>query len=901
MQALRSMLWLLFTCCGSGAALAAAPAGQAIPTGKLPQGVTPLAYSLHIKADPRAERFEGQSRIRVRLDRPAERVWLHAQQIEVRELLASDAKGKPLKAQAQVHGDSGVLEVRFAAPVPAQEITLDFRYEAPFNGELQGLYKVKLGNDPYAVTQMEPVSARYAFPGFDEPRFKTPFDISLTVPVADVAVTNTRQISEQKSADGRWKTLRFATTRPLPTYLVALAIGPWEVVEAKPIPANAVRKTPLPLRGLAARGNGGKLGWALQTAAEIVPFFEEYTAQPYPFDKLDLLGAPDFSAGAMENAGLIIYKDAALLIDKDSAAERYRGVYNINAHEIAHQWYGDLVTVPWWDDIWLNEAYATWGQAKAAMAQHPEYEADLGALEGRMWAMSSDSLLSTRKIRQPIDSRGDIETAFDGITYQKGAAVLAMFERWVGEDRFRAGMRAYLAAHAFGSGSSDDLIATLAEHGGKGAVFASAMRSFLDQPGVPLVKAGVECRDGKAGLHLAQTRYLPYGVLAKDSQQWSVPVCVRFGHGQAHATQCFLLEQAQQRFDLDGACPDWFMPNADARGYYRFELSGEDFARLAKASAQLSAAEQVVYADALGAAFARGSLAPTVLLDAMPAFAGSPKPQVATALLMRYRWIREHVASEATRPLLDAWAAALYAPRMQELGWHRKDGEDSTTTALRTRLADFLAVTVRQPAARATLGAQGRAALGFDGSGKVDLARADPDLLGDALAIAVQDGDAAVFEAAQRAFEASRNTVHRYALLGALGSTRDPALAARVRDYGLTSAVQIGEMGFLYGAQMNEPANRAATWQWLGQHFDDLRKRLPPFAQSRVPGMFADGRCSVAAADELAAFFTPRIKDLIGGERGLAQTVERIRQCSALREHTDARPLDEWVVARSRH
>ena len=890
----------LFSCAAAFAMSAASAAEPAVPTGKLPADAVPLGYALHVTADPREDGFRGESRIRVRLDKATDRVWLHAQKIDIQRLRATDAKGKPIDARAIAHEDSGVLEVRFARRVPAQRIELDFDYAAPFNRELQGFYKVKVGDDAYAITQMEPVSARYAFPGFDEPRFKVPFDITLTVPVQDVAVANTRQTGETKSTDGQWKTLTFATTKPLPTYLVAFAVGPWDVVDAKPIPANAVRKTPLPLRGFGPRGSKDKLAWALESAAAIVPFFENYTAQPYPFDKLDLLGAPDFSAGAMENAGLIVYRDAYLLTDAHSAAEHYRSVFNINAHEIAHQWYGDLVTVPWWNDIWLNEAYATWGQAKAAVALHPEYQDDLASLEGRLRAMAGDSLISTRKIRQPIDSRGDIETAFDGITYQKGAAVLAMFERWIGEDKFRDGMRAYLADHAFGSGSSDDLIATLAAHSGKGEAFAKAMRSFLDQPGVPLVHASLDCKNGKAALDLAQTRYLPFGVLAKDAQQWSAPVCVRFGRGGKEDAQCFLLEQPQQRFALDGACPDWFMPNADARGYYRFDLDAADFARLGQASVQLSPPEQVVYADSLVSAFNRGTLTPVALLEAMPALARSDVPQVATALFGRYEWIRDYAVGTAQRPVLDAWVATLYAPRMQALGWTRKDGESGATTALRSRIADFLALRLRDGDARKALAAQGRAALGLDGSGKADLSKADPDLLVDALKVAVQDGGAQAFDAAQKAFEANRDTTQRYALIGALGATRDAALAARVRDYGLSGAVQIGEMSRLYDAQMAEPENRAATWQWMTEHFDAFRARLSPFSQSKMPATFADGRCSDADADTLSGFFAPRVKNLIGGERGLAQTLEQVRQCGALRGHVDAKPLDEWVATHAK-
>ncbi len=657
---------------------------------------------------------------------------------------------------------------------------------------------------------------------------------------------------------------------------------------------TTVRKNPVPLRGIGPRGSAKQLAWILGETPAIVKFLEDYTAQPYPFDKLDLLGAPDFSAGAMENAGLIVFRDALLLLNEHSSADRYRSVFNVTAHEIAHQWYGDLVTVPWWNDIWLNEAYATWAQAKTTTALKPDYEAPLAALESRLHVMANDSLLSARKVRQPIVGRGDIETAFDGITYQKGASVLAMFESWVGADTFRAGMRKYLAAHAFGSGSSDDLIATLAAASGKRDAFAKAMRSFLDQAGVPLIHAELACKDGRAKLALGQSRYLPYGVLAKDTPLWRAPVCARFGRDGKSDTQCFLLDRSEQRFDVAGTCPDWVLPNADARGYYRFDLAAADFARLGGAVSMLSAPEQLVYADALSSGFMRGTVAPNALLDAMPALAKSDMPQVATALLGEFGWIREHLGDARTRPLLDAYAVRLYTPRLQQLGYRHRDGEPGTATAMRTRLAEFFAMTVRDSAVRGELAKQGRSALGLDGGGNPDLTRADPDLLRTALKVAVQDGGAGAFEAAQNALAANRDTSQRYALLAALGATRDPALGARARDQGLTSAVQIGEMSSLYGAHVDEPENRMAMWQWLQAHFDGYRERLSPFAQSHLPATVAEGRCSAAAADELAAFLAPRVKQLIGGERGLGQTLESVRQCAALRDHLGTKALADW-------
>lgn len=876
----------------------AAAAGGGVPAGKLPADAVPQHYALHFTVDPRKDRFSGETRIRVKLARPADRLWLHAQQLDITKASVAAANGATLEPETIDHADVGVLEVRFGRTLKAQDIELAFAYTAPFNGQLEGLYKVKVGDDAYAVTQMEPISARRAFPGFDEPRFKTPFDIALTVPAGQVAVANTREAGRTQSADGAWETLHFATTKPLPTYLVAFAVGPWDVVDAPPIPPNAVRTHPVPLRGLAPRGKGAQLAWILRETPAVVKFFEDYTAQPYPFDKLDLLGAPDFSAGAMENAGLIVYRDALLLLDEHSSAERYRMVFNVNAHEIAHQWYGDLVTVPWWDDIWLNEAYATWAQRKLTAALKPEYFADLESLEARLGAMKNDSLLTARKVRQSIASHGDIETAFDSITYQKGASVLAMFETWVGEATFRKGMRAYLASHAFGSGSSDDLIASLARASGKGEVFAKSMRSFLDQPGIPLVRTELACEQGKASLTLRQSRYLPWGVLGEGEPRWGAPVCARLGHGEAPDTQCFLLDEPVQTFTVDGGCPDWYLPNSQARGYYRFDMAAADLSKLAGAVPRLSAPEQIVYADALNSAFLRGDATPATVLDAMPALAGSDVPQVATALFAPFEWIREHLADERARSVLDAYAVSLYGPRVAKLGYRRTVGDASTTIALRARLADFLALVVRDPHARAELARQGRAALGLDGSGEADLSRADPDLLRTALKVAVQDGGAPAFAAVQKAFTVNRDTAQRYALLAALGATREPALTAKALDYGLDPAVQIGEMSSLYETVMDEPENRKAAWHWLQAHYEAYRARQPAFHLGQMPKTFADGRCSAAEADELSSFFAPRINDLVGGERGLGQTLEGIRQCASLREHIGRRALAAWIEQR---
>jgi alanyl aminopeptidase len=515
--------------------------------------------------------------------------------------------------------------------------------------------------------------------------------------------------------------------------------------------------------------------------------------------------------------------------------------------------------------------------------------------------MRSDSLLSARKIRQPINGQGDIENAFDGITYQKGAAVLRMFEEWLGEDTYRKAMREYLAHHAYGSGNSDDLVATIADVSGKGETLKAAMRSLLDQPGIPLVQTTLSCSEGKATLALSQSRYLPFGVLGKESAGWSIPVCARFGRADKASTQCFLLDKPQQTFAVDGGCADWLLPNADAAGYYRFTMADADFATLGKHVAALSADEQMTYADAVSSGFRRGEVSPATLLAAMPALAASDMPQVATALLKDLQWMREHLANDATRPVLDAYAIALYGPRLQALGMQRRSGEAAVSTNLRVRLAEFLALTVRDPGVRKALNSEGRKILGLDGGGKVDLKNADPDLLQTTLMVTVQESGNPAFDAILGELGHNHETAQRYELLAALGATRDAKLGERALDYMLTPAVQLGEMARLYRANIEEPENRAAFWTWFQAHYDALKARMSPLGRGYLPAVPATGRCSGAQADELRNFFEPRIKDLIGGERILAQSLEGISQCNSLREHVGEKSLATWAEAHPAH
>ncbi|HEX5658011.1 MAG TPA: M1 family aminopeptidase, partial [Polyangiales bacterium] len=591
------------------------------PRDRLPVDTHPEAYQLTLEIDPDKPTYGGVVAIELTLDRPRESIWLHSRGPRVGTVSVLRPGGDPLAGKVELVGESGLVAVRLAQPVGPGKVTLVLPFEGDLGTHLTGLYRAASGGTNYAFTQFEPISAREAFPCFDEPRFKTPFEIKLRVRKDHVAIANTNLV-EVKDFERGLHEIAFARTEKLPTYLIAFAVGPLDVVATALIPADTVRKRALPLRGVAVRGRGNDLGYALDETPALVRWLEAYFGVAYPWDKLDLIAVPDFGAGAMENAGAITFRDTLLLIREDAPEQQKRSLGYVNAHELSHMWFGDLVTMPWWDDIWLNEAFATWMGTHAIAAVHPEYEAELGALSATHGAMEVDSRASARQIRQPIESDHDIENAFDAITYSKGGAVLSMFERYLGKDAFQAGLRTYMNKFRFGNATARDLVQTLAGVSGQQQL-EGAFFSFLDQPGVPALQVALDCQAKTLGL--TQSRYAPLGT-SVPQVSWQIPVCVRYGQQGAPAKEaCQLLSEQTATIALEGTCPTWVMPNAGAQGYYRWSLSDQDLDALIARRNELATAEQMSLANNLGAALRAGTVELSRALKAQKLLTASPK------------------------------------------------------------------------------------------------------------------------------------------------------------------------------------------------------------------------------------------------------------------------------------
>lgn len=858
---------------------------SSVPEGRLPTDVEPRRYALTLAIDPRRARFTGVAEIDVRLPRRMDRIFLHGEGLDVREVVVTPSGRDPIAAEWEVVG----AERQLAAIVPSRavgpgNVRVRVTYGADFDQTLEGLYRVEQGDTAYAFTQMEPLGARKAFPSFDEPSFKTPYDVTLVVPAEMAAIANARELNSEETTGGM-RRVRFATTEPLPTYLVAFAVGPFDVVEGEAVAANDVRSRPVPLRGIAPRGQGEQLAHALEHTGAILTALETYFGIAYPYDKLDVLAVPDFAAGAMENPGAITFRDSLLLLGDDAPISQQRGFAYVMAHELAHQWFGNLVTTAWWDDLWLNEAFATWMETQIIQETFPEFEPQIAEMSVALGAMEADSLRSARQIRQPIESDHDIHNAFDRITYSKGNAMLAMFEQWLTPESFRRGVQAYLREHAGGNATAGDLIDALsaaAERDVRGP-----FESFLNQPGVPLVEVTPRCEDGAGSLALRQSRYLPLGSQASASRTWQIPFCARYRAGGEVRQVCEVVTEAEATVALEGGCADWVMPNAGGLGYYRWTLPAEALEALrTDGLGALNVREAMSFADSIEAGFAAGRIAFPGAMNALTPLVRREERALATAPMeLTELAIDRLLESEADKERARVWAQRLYRPQRRRLGWDARRGEDPETALLRAEVLGFLARVANDPIVRRDAARRGRAYLGLGAGGEIQPDAVAPDLAVMAVSVAIQEGGEPVFAHAQSLLSQATDPIVRGNLLRGLSAARTDALGNRALALTLDEdATRVNEIFRPLMGQLQEAENRERTWAWLQEHYDALLARMGPGYAGYLP-YAGTAFCDAGKAQALRAFFEPRVAATQGGPRNLESAVESVELCAARVEH----------------
>ncbi len=847
--------------------LTALPAHAQVPTGRLPADVKPLAYDLAFTVDPAKERFSGVATIDIEASAPTSLIWLHGKDLTV-EAASVEAGGKVIAARYAEVDPSGVVHLSLASPLAAGRARITIRYSAPLNQGAEGIFHAKVGEDWYAWTQMEPLDARRAFPGFDEPGFKTPFTVSLTVPAGQKAFANTPEVSLTRA--GGMETHRFAPSKPLPTYLVALGVGPFDV-RGVTIPANAVRKAPLEFRMIATKGQAGRMDISLTETPKLLAGLERYFGIPYPYEKLDFIASP-VQGGAMENAGLILFGDTLILLGKDAPFGQQRLFGEVAAHELAHQWFGDLVTPSWWTDIWLNEAFAEWMGKKVANEWRPDLGIEAQELAEAFGAMDLDSLGRGRPIRQTITENSQVGSAFDGITYQKGAQTVSMFENFVGVEAFQKGVRLHLNRYAFGNATAEQFFASIAEAANNPQVIP-ALNSFLTQTGVPLMSV----TDGTQAITLAQSRYVPLGVAPPAKPQlWQIPYCLQRGE----ARRCALLAQASATVPALVGTSAELIPNSGGYGYYRYKLDTAGWNRLTAAVPGLSARNAMGFADSLWADFNAGGASFDTVLSAAAALARHPERFAASNLGYHLSSLGDALVSEAEQPGYRALMARLYTPAFTPLGFDPRPGaharEPAARQSLRQSLLPIMAYEARDAGVRAKLAAAGNALIAGNTSA------VDSTFRGTALAVAVQEGGVPVMQSLSKALIASQDPLFRAQAARAIGSVATAEQANAALELAFAPGMQALESTGLVASVAASAAGRDIATRFAETNFTRLLAAYPGFAKRNIVTLF-DGFCSDEDATRIDALIRPRLAELGGGELELDQATGQIRRCAALK------------------
>ena len=847
---LTTAAWLLV----SSPALATSPADDL----RLGDDILPVSETLELTLDPTKPTYDGQARIEIDVKAATTAFTLHAQELELRRVTLASSDGEAVSLTHRA-GPIGTLEIRTETPLQPGRHTLAIDFSNDLDTKGTSLYKLEAGGRSYTASHFQVDDARRAFPCWDEPRFKIPYQVTLRVPEGNVAVSNTP--IERQTTDGGWTTVHFARTRPLPSYLLAIAAGPYESV---PIPGLSV-----PGRVVTLQGKSALAAEAVRVIPPLLAALERYFGSPYPYEKLDFIALPGFWAVAMENPGAVTYDESRLLIDTSTArlAQR-RDMASLITHELAHMWFGNMVTMEWWDDLWLNESFASWMALKIAHEVFPQLRLDLIDIPELKSAIEADADPGVRAVRKPVKASDNLDLLIDALTYKKGRAVLGMFERWVGPDAFRAGILQYLQSNRWGTTTAADLWTALSKASGKDV--GAAMSTFLDQPGIPMVSVRL-LADGR--VELSQKRFAPLGTEMPPAQPWQIPLTFKISeHGRVR-TATFLLTQPKEVMDLHlSGQPDWILPNADQGGYYHWQLPSDLLSALAaRATAELSPRERLGLLGNLSVLVEAGVLGADEYLRSLTSFAEDPEPQIVSSVVGALSSVDSVLISDELEEDFAVYVRQTLGPALQRFGLTKKPQEDETVTALRPLLFLWLADQGKDTAVLSHVEGLARSYLADPGS--VDSALTDR-----VLTIASIRGDRALFDEYRKRFETVTTPVERRQYLQAMATFTDPALVDEALQYILTGPLQPQEIFVIPRRMGNSPR----LMNWITSNYEALKARVPAQQLAYLP-LYASG-CSAELLATTRAFFSQPEHQVPGTEGQLARTANQVNECIKLRQ-----------------
>ncbi|MFO0689601.1 MAG: M1 family metallopeptidase [Myxococcota bacterium] len=854
------------------------------PRHRLSPHVRPQTAELRFDLDPRRRAFRGEVRYALQLDRATDTLELHAADLAVSRALVR-VDGRVIRPRVEWAKDREVVRLRFGEKLAAGALRLELDFRGRVRRDLRGLYRSNDDASPWLATQLCPTDARRFFPAFDEPAIKLRYRIVATVPADATVLSNAPVEFEEEAARGR-KTVHFHPTPPLSAYLVALAVGPFEA-------GPALHVGPTPIRVYTLPGRQTLASFAREAAAESLARLERWFEIPHPYPKLDLLALPDFAFGAMENAGAVFFRDSVLLLDaaQASPAELFRSAETI-AHELAHMWFGNLVTMAWWNDLWLNESFATWMAYEILDGWQGDWRVWQSFAHRREEALEQDALATSHPIAPPVRDAKEAHENFDAITYTKGASVLRMLEQYLGSERFREGVRLYLRRHRERAATASDLWSALGEVCDE--PIEKIVAPWTLQTGFPLVRVERRSEGDRDVITLRQERFRARasrgGRATKDATRWPIPWMGRVGRGDdgnARAVR-HLVWKTRDTVPGQGAALTWIYGNAGEAGFFRVAHGESELRDLLASHTSLSPLERI---GLIGHqwALARtgdGHLAP--LLDLVASLGEEEDPDVLAAIERVLARIFQRVVpagDPALEPLLRAWIEVYFGGQFDALGLEADPRDDRSRRERRARIVELVGGLGRSEQIGSEASRRTAAAL----AGRTAL----PPELADALVgIAAQRGDLALHgEFRASVARAATPQARRRWLLGLAGFPGRAAIEASLRAVVDTDLAPAVDRAGLLVALLGAPESADPAWARLQRIWKRLEREWPPILLARVAAATATA-LPPGRAREIGAFF--RAHPLAAGPRTLRQITEEL---AIAREGTGrlARELEAYL------
>src|SRR5215472_59023 len=754
---------------------------------RLPDNAVPESYKLILSPDLKNNTFAGEETIQVRVQGPSSVIVLHAVDISFQKV---SIKGPSGSQEARVIADKEHQMVRLTVDqqLPSGPASIQIRYSGVLNDELRGFY---IGKDDhgrkYAATQLEDTDARRMFPSFDEPGYKATFDVTVIADKELTVISNGKVISDTAGPANAQHTVQFSTTPLMSSYLVAVIVGNFEAIQGE---ADGI-----PVRVWTSPGKKELGRFALAAAEFNLRFYDRYFGIKYPYGKLDLVGLADFSAGAMENTGCITFREILLLLDeKQAAVSLKKTVASVIAHEMAHQWFGDLVTMEWWDDKWLNEGFATWMSSKPVAAWKPDWNVDIDNANDTVNSIDLDSLVNTHPIHQPADTPEQILELDDAITYGKAAAVLRMLESYVGPETFRTGINTYLKKYSYRNAAAADFWAVQKEISKKPV--DKLMPTWVEQAGVPLLTVHASCSQKTQVVSVEQQRYFYDRVRLQQGspELWQIPVCLRDGSSSVDSlANCELVSKKQATLTLP-SCTSWEFLNAGAMGFYHTAYESEAVRSMAKdIERALKPAERIMLLSDVWASVMVNREPIGDYLRLAEGFESDRNDAVLGQLLAQLTYISERLTNDSDRKSYSLWVHHLLKPIADDVGWVPKAGERESLNTLRARLLFTLAHVARDPQAQNLARKLADEALTEQSSVNREIALS-------ALQVAASGGDEVFYDRIAADLKSAKTPEIYFRDLYALAYFSDPKLVERTLQFALSRDMRSQDSPYLISA-----------------------------------------------------------------------------------------------------